>query len=326
MGLFREVLPVDQTATENNRDHVSVDLSFGGEFRCDQPRRVELGDHARVIVAHGSQCFTQAGSGTVGARQPVVDMNVLLIYLEEGLMPEKFDLTPMVTDDFTIDVPISWLQRLLDSRVLVSPKKPKGQITPNGTPPAAFRHITVTGSTEFYGYETIGGDEHGIFGFRQEPTLSTNDFGQVLLTWSKGFGGEERTEIDIDGSLRDDGVLATNIQMRFHEGATEGTIELEDSRLPALGAGKSNQQPQHLAEKRRRRLGASARQHRQQAALTTRDLSRCECPRCNGASQRRACKTIPLRTTNPVVGNAAQSHLQLRKDARLTSEALFVVL
>ena len=94
-----------------------------------------------------------------------------------------------------------------------------------------FHHITVTGSVEFHDYETFGADEHGTFGFRQETTLSTNDTGAILLTWRKGFGGEERVEIDIDGSLRSDGVLAVNIQTRFYEGATEGTTELEDSNV-----------------------------------------------------------------------------------------------
>ncbi|MBK7253143.1 MAG: hypothetical protein IPI04_04285 [Ignavibacteria bacterium] len=66
---------------------------------------------------------------------------------------------------------------------------------------------------------------------RQETTLSTNDIGSTLLTWSKGFGGEERVEIDIEGSLASNGVLGVNIQIRFYEGATEGTHELEDSKV-----------------------------------------------------------------------------------------------
>lgn len=95
----------------------------------------------------------------------------------------------------------------------------------------SFHHITVTGTSEFHDYETLGADEHGMFGFRQETTLSTNDIGSTLLTWRKGFGGEERVEIDIEGSLASNGVLSVNIQIRFYEGATEGTTELEDSRV-----------------------------------------------------------------------------------------------
>ncbi len=95
----------------------------------------------------------------------------------------------------------------------------------------SFHHITVTGTSEFNDYETFGDDEHGTFGFRQETTLSTNDIGSTLLTWRKGFGGEERVEIDIEGSLASNGVLGVNIQIRFYEGATEGTTELEDSRV-----------------------------------------------------------------------------------------------
>jgi hypothetical protein len=106
-----------------------------------------------------------------------------------------------------------------------------GNIGLQGVTPQAFHHITVTGTTEFHDYETFGSDEHGTFGFRQETTLSTNDLGSTLLTWRKGFGGEERIELDIDGSLRPDGVLAVNIQIRFYEGATEGTTELEDSKV-----------------------------------------------------------------------------------------------
>jgi hypothetical protein len=98
-------------------------------------------------------------------------------------------------------------------------------------PSQTFHHITVTGTTEFHDYETFGSDEHGTFGFRQETTLSTNDVGSTLLTWRQGFGGEERVEMDIDGSLRADGVLAVTIQTRFYEGATEGTTEMEDSKV-----------------------------------------------------------------------------------------------
>ena len=104
-------------------------------------------------------------------------------------------------------------------------------IHPNAPPAPRYQHVSVTGTTEFHDYETFGSDEHGTFGFRQENVLSTNDTGTTLLTWRQGFGGEERVEIDIDGSLRSDGALSANMQIRFYEGATEGTSELEDSKV-----------------------------------------------------------------------------------------------
>lgn len=106
-----------------------------------------------------------------------------------------------------------------------------GGVRPKDTPPPAFHHITVTGTTEFHDYETFGSDEHGTFGFRQETTLSTRDIGSTLLTWRRGFGGEERVEIEIKGSLRNDGACAVTIDVLFFEGATEGTTELEDSEV-----------------------------------------------------------------------------------------------
>lgn len=107
-------------------------------------------------------------------------------------------------------------------------KRP-GDVKPQGIPFAALHHVTVTGTTEFHDYETFGDDEHGVFGFRQETQLSTSDIGATLLRWQKGFGGEERVEIEIEGSLRNDGFLAATIDVRFYEGATEGSHELEDS-------------------------------------------------------------------------------------------------
>lgn len=136
-------------------------------------------------------------------------------------MPSHLDRDSLILIHNT---PAWWWKKVLRPMV----PKPKVDIKPQGAPPQAFHHITVTGSTEFHDYETFGSDEHGTFGFRQETMLSTNDLGTMLLTWRKGFGGEERVELDIDGSLRADGVLAVNIQTRFYEGATEGTNELED--------------------------------------------------------------------------------------------------
>lgn len=129
---------------------------------------------------------------------------------------------------FDVHIPHGWLQRIVEGRE-ETPRRGPNQSHPTGLP-LSFHHITVTGTTEFNDYETFGSDEHGIFGFRQETTLSTNDLSKTLLTWQQGFGGEERVEIDIDGSLQSNGAIAVTINARFFEGATEGTHELEDSR------------------------------------------------------------------------------------------------
>lgn len=122
-------------------------------------------------------------------------------------------------------------------------------VRPQDTPPPAFHHITVTGTTEFHDYETFGSNERGTFGFRQETTLSTRDIGSTLLTWRRGFGGEERVEIEIKGSLRNDGACAVTIDVLFFEGATEGTTELEDSDVvqAIIPAGATSNFSVHLA-------------------------------------------------------------------------------
>ena len=95
---------------------------------------------------------------------------------------------------------------------------------------ANFHHIKIIGSTEFHDYETFGDDEHGTFGFMRENVLSTEGPSVTLLTWQQGFGGEERVEIEITGSLSSTtGACFVQIATRFYEGATEGTTELEDS-------------------------------------------------------------------------------------------------
>jgi hypothetical protein len=95
----------------------------------------------------------------------------------------------------------------------------------------SFNHrIKVIGTTEFHDYEWIGDDEHGEFGFLQETVLSTSGPSAELLKWKKGFGGEERVEIEIQGSLQsDNGDCIVTIRTEFFEGATEGTTESEDS-------------------------------------------------------------------------------------------------
>ena len=93
-----------------------------------------------------------------------------------------------------------------------------------------FHNIRVEGSTTFHDYETFGSDEHGTFPFLTQNVLSTHGPSMTLLTWTRGFGGEERVEIDITGALNSaTGVLTAQLAVRFYEGATEGTTELEDS-------------------------------------------------------------------------------------------------
>jgi hypothetical protein len=95
---------------------------------------------------------------------------------------------------------------------------------------ANFHHIRVVGTTEFHDYETFGPNEHGTFGFMRETVLSTEGPSVTLLDWEQGFGGEERVEIDMTGSLNSStGACFVQINVRFFEGATEGTTELEDS-------------------------------------------------------------------------------------------------
>jgi hypothetical protein len=111
-----------------------------------------------------------------------------------------------------------------------------------------YHHVTITGTVEFHDYETFGSDEHGTFGYRQETNLSTTDTATTLLTWRQGFGGEERVEFEMVGSLRPDGVLAATVNVRFYEGATEGTTELEDSRVhqAIIPAGQTSNFEIHL--------------------------------------------------------------------------------
>lgn len=94
-----------------------------------------------------------------------------------------------------------------------------------------FHRIKILGTTTFHDYETIGPDEHADFGFMREAVLSTEGPSVTLLNWVQGFGGEERVEIDIDGSLNSStGALLATMNVRFYEGATEGTTELEMAR------------------------------------------------------------------------------------------------
>lgn len=93
-----------------------------------------------------------------------------------------------------------------------------------------FHNVRVDGSTTFHDYETIGSDEHGTFPFLTQNILSTFGPSITLLNWVRGFGGEERVELELTGALNSaTGVLIAQLAVRFYEGATEGTTELEDS-------------------------------------------------------------------------------------------------
>ncbi|MGX1778130.1 hypothetical protein ACWIGW_38905 [Nocardia brasiliensis] len=93
-----------------------------------------------------------------------------------------------------------------------------------------FHNIRVEGSTTFHDYETFGSDEHGTFPFLTQNILSTFGPSITLLNWVRGFGGEERVELEVTGALNSaTGVLIAQLAVRFYEGATEGTTELEDS-------------------------------------------------------------------------------------------------
>lgn len=126
---------------------------------------------------------------------------------------------------------------VLDSRLVdfgrvrkVARKFPDGAIDILTKSQEFHHNVRVEGSTEFHDYETFGSDEHGSFPFLNQTILSTQGPSTTLLSWRRGFGGEERVEIDITGALNSStGVLTAQLAVRFYEGATEGTTELEDS-------------------------------------------------------------------------------------------------
>lgn len=126
---------------------------------------------------------------------------------------------------FVLQIPRTWKQKIA-SRV------GRGGLIPAALERASFHRIRVDGVVTMHDYETFGSNEQGDFGFLQETVLATEGPSTTLLRWQQGFGGEERTEIDITGSLNSaSGACVVHIAVRFYEGATEGTTELEDSRV-----------------------------------------------------------------------------------------------
>jgi hypothetical protein len=126
---------------------------------------------------------------------------------------------------FKLQIPASWKRKIA--------AQPTNKILiPSQLARANFHRIRVTGTCTMHDYETFGSNEQGDFGFLRETILSTEGPSITLLKWQQGFGGEERTEIDMIGSLNStSGACLVQIAIRFYEGATEGTHELEDSRV-----------------------------------------------------------------------------------------------
>ena len=128
---------------------------------------------------------------------------------------------------FVLQIPKGWKKKIADN---ARANPARTALIPTGLVRENFHHIKVIGTTEFHDYETFGPDEHGTFGFMRENVLSTEGPSVTLLNWQQGFGGEERVEIDMTGSLSSSsGACLVQINTRFFEGATEGTTELEDS-------------------------------------------------------------------------------------------------
>jgi hypothetical protein len=125
---------------------------------------------------------------------------------------------------FKLQIPAGWKQRIAAHKRKV--------LIPDELTRANFHRIKVTGTVTMHDYETFGPDEEGTFPFLRETILATEGPSATLLRWQQGFGGEERTEIDMVGSLNSTShACLVQIAVRFYEGATEGTTELEDSQV-----------------------------------------------------------------------------------------------
>ncbi|GAA5036065.1 hypothetical protein ACFQRL_08950 [Microbacterium fluvii] len=147
-------------------------------------------------------------------------------------MPNIHDIAIKPAVDWVLPVPKGWIDliRATPGQVVYKGGVDGIDIEALGAAKASIHQVAVTGTAEFHDYETFGSDEHGFRAFRSETQLSTDDISVTILDWEAGFGGEERVEIDMSGSLREDGVLIASLEVRFYEGATEGTTELEDSK------------------------------------------------------------------------------------------------
>jgi hypothetical protein len=130
---------------------------------------------------------------------------------------------------YTVQIPAAWKQKIARRE---HPAFKRNVLIPPGLARSNFHRIRVSGIVTMHDYEVFGQDEHGDFPFLRETILATEGPSMTLLRWQQGFGGEERVEIDMVGSLNATShTCLVQISIRFYEGATEGTTELEDSRV-----------------------------------------------------------------------------------------------
>jgi len=132
-------------------------------------------------------------------------------------------------DVYKLQIPVRWKEKIA---MRVHPVFKRNVLIPPGLARSNFHRIRVSGTVTMHDYETFGSDKQGDFPFLRETILATEGPSMTLLRWSQGFGGEERVEIDMVGSLNSTShACLVQIAIRFYEGATEGTTELEDSRV-----------------------------------------------------------------------------------------------
>lgn len=155
----------------------------------------------------------------------------------------RYDPIPLTTqeeigmgksqNEFVLQIPTRWKKKISDYGGGPTRRYPGRKVLiPAMLTRENFHRISVSGTTTMHDYETLGSDKEADFPFLRETVLSTHGPSQTLLRWQQGFGGEERTEIDMVGSLSSStGACLFQIAVRFYEGATEGTSELEDSRV-----------------------------------------------------------------------------------------------
>lgn len=127
---------------------------------------------------------------------------------------------------FSLQIPASWKDKIAGN------KGDKGKVlVPDKLTRANFHRVRLQGTVTMHDYEWLSADEQADFPFFREGILATEGPSLTLQRWEQGFGGEERVEMDFVCSLNS-GTHACLVQIaiRFYEGATEGTTELEDSR------------------------------------------------------------------------------------------------
>ena len=130
---------------------------------------------------------------------------------------------------YKLQIPARWKEKIA---MRVHPVFKRNVLIPPALARSNFHRIRVSGTVTMQDYETFGSDEQGDFPFLRETILATEGPSMTLLRWRQGFGGEERVEMDMVGSLNSTShTCLVQIAIRFYEGATEGTTELEDSRV-----------------------------------------------------------------------------------------------